>query len=455
MARRTVDEAFRSHSALRALGGNRLAELEMARLRALRGSLATALWPNRLIESEVARLSNLERNSLAESEMARLRALRGSLATALWPNRLIESEVARLSVLERNSLAELPMELYDTGELIRYHEERRILIDNMGSLDNLLVHVREEQNALALSRLPTIEETLRLSTMVTEKLDAGLGSVASTRQEELRRLAEGISTPWVDKFNALSSFESVALLSSVGDILHGDPFDSVTSKALRAHLGDWSQTSFPQSILSDYQARELFFRDHGFDSRLTAIPEPAFTDFLDETGISHPDLFPPVPPPTEEPEAKEFENDEHLVRQRNLDAYDILFSLETQLREYLHTAMADHYGQKWEKQQVPNKLRQEWETKRAKAIEKGEGERPLLWYADFTDYVDIICQRNNWRGIFQPVFRNEVEIRASFQRLHPIRIPIMHARVITKDDILLLTIESRRILKAIEKLEDD
>ena len=424
MARRTVDEAFRSRSALAALGGNRLAELEAARLRALGGG-------SLLAESQIAHLAALGGNRLAELEAARLRAL--------GPNRLVE----------------LQMERYDTGELIRYHEERRVFIDNMGSLDNLLVHVREEQNALALSHIPTIEETLRLSTMATEALGAELGSVASIHQEELRHLAEEISTPWVDKFNALSSFESAALLSSVGNILHGDPFDSVTSKALRSHLGDWSQTSLPQSIFSDYRARELFFRDHGFDHRLTALPEPAFTDFLNKTGISHPDLFPPIPPPTEEIESEESENDEHLARQRNLDAYDILFSLETQLREYLHTAMTDRYGQKWEKQQVSDKLRQEWEKKRATAIEKGEEECPLLWYADFTDYIDIICQRNNWREIFKPVFRNEVDIRASFQRLHPIRIPTMHARPIRKDDILLLTVESRRILKAIDVLEDD
>ena len=315
--------------------------------------------------------------------------------------------------------------------------------------------IREEQRTLASLHTPTVEETLRLSKTAAEEIGAGLGSIASIHQEELQRLAEGISTPWVDKSNALSSFESVALLSSVGGILHGDPFDSVTSEALRSHLGDWSQTSLPQSIFSDYRARESFFRDHGFDHRLTIIPEPAFTDLLDETGISHPALFPQVPLPAEEPESKEPENDEHLARQRNLDAYDTLFSLETQLRDYIHEVMTDCYGPKWEKQQVSYELRQAWEKKRATAIEKGEEERPLLWYADFTDYVAIICQRNNWSGIFQPVFRNEIDIRASFQRLHPIRIPVMHARVITKDDILLLTVESRRILKAIGKLEDD
>ena len=336
-----------------------------------------------------------------------------------------------------------------------YYKERCSFIDRIKNTDNLSAYIREEQNALASFHTPTVEETFRLSKTAAEEIGAGLDSIVSIHQEELQRLAEGISTPWVDKSNAQSSFESVALLSSVGNILHGDPFDSATSKALRSHLGDWSQTNLPQRIFSDYRARESFFRDHGFDSRLTAIPEPAFTDFLDETGISHPVPFPPLLPPTERRESKESENDEHLVRQRNRDAYDIILSLETQVREYLHRVMTDRYGPKWEKQ-VSDKLRQAWEKKRVTAIEKGEEERPLLWYADFTDYIDIVCQGNNWRDIFQPVFRNEVDIRASFQRLHTIRIPTMHSRmVITKDDILLLRVESRRILKAIGKLKDD
>ena len=431
MARRTMDEAFRARSTLAALGGeSRHTALEMARLRALGGE-------SRLTESQMAHLRALERNGLAASEVVRLAALGGeSRHTAL--------EMARLRALGGESrLAASQMGLYDTGELIRYHEERRIFIDRIKNSDSLLGHIREEQYALASSRRPTIEETLRLSKIATKEFNAGLGSVASIRQEELRSLAERISTPWVDKFNALSSFKGAALLLSIGNVLRGELFDP----------------ALLQNMLSGSQAHESFFRDHGFDPRPTAIPEPAFTELLDETGISHPDLFPPIPPPPEEPEAKESENDDlawQMVRQRNLDAYDILFSLETRLREYLHGAMTDHYGPKWEKQEVSNKLYQEWETKRATAIEKGGEERPLLWYADFTDYIDIICQRNNWRDIFKAVFRNEVEIRASFQWLHPIRNSIMHIRGdLTKMQFLRLTVESHVILKAIGKLEDD
>ena len=365
MARRIMDEVSRSSSTLAALGERFAAESEMTRLVTGAAEAGMTRLLSGAAEAGMTRLLS----GAAEAEMTHL--LSGAA----------ESEMTRLVT----GAVESRMGRYDAGELVRDHEERRIFTDNMRSLDNLLVPVREEQKALTLSHLPTIEETLRLSKTAAEEIGAGLGPIASIHQEELQRLAEGISTPRIDK----------------------------------------------------------------------SLSEQTFTDFLNKTGISHPALFPPTPPPTEELESKESENDEHLARQRNLDAYGILFSLETKLREYIHGVMTDRYGPKWEKQQVSGKLRQEWERKRAQAIEKWEDERPLLWYADFTDYIDIICQRNNWREIFKPVFRNEVDIRASFQRLHPIRNSIMHPRVITKDDILLLTVEYRRILKAIGKLEDD
>ena len=460
MARRTVDEAIRAHRALANLGGscydaaaelNRLADLGINRLTDLEiGRYDTGELGRSLTDLEMGRYDAGELSrSLTDLEMGRYDT--GELGRSLTDLEMGRYDTGELS----RSLTDLEMGRYDTGELSRYAEDRQIFIDRIKNSDSLLDHIRAEHNALAPFRLPTIEETLRLSKIATEEFNAGLASVASIRQEELRCLTEEISTPWVDKSNALSSFESAALLSSVGNILRGAPFDSATSEALQPHLGDWPQTSLPRSIFSDHRAREAFFRDHGFDHRLTTLPEPAFTDFLDETGISHPALFPPGPPPTEEAESEESENDEHLARQRNLDAYDILFSLETQVRESLHRVMTDRYGLKWEKQRVPHNLRQEWEKKRDYAISKGEKEQSLLWYANFTDYIDIICQRNNWGEIFEPVFRDSSDIRVSLQRIHTIRIPTMHARLITKADILLLTVESHRILKAIDRLEDD
>ncbi|MGH8067571.1 MAG: Swt1 family HEPN domain-containing protein [Candidatus Entotheonellia bacterium] len=135
-----------------------------------------------------------------------------------------------------------------------------------------------------------------------------------------------------------------------------------------------------------------------------------------------------------------------------LDAFDILFNLETKLRIFIHTIMTERFGHSWYKQRVPGELCKDWQKKRIIALSKKEKEYPLLWYADFTDYIKIIEQNHNWNDVFRPVFQTKIDIQTSFQRLFPIRICIAHQRPITKEDFLLLTVESHRILRAIDEL---
>ena len=87
--------------------------------------------------------------------------------------------------------------------------------------------------------------------------------------------------------------------------------------------------------------------------------------------------------------------------------------------------------------------------KRQKALDFGEPERPLIAYADFTDYVTIITRKDNWKAVFEDVFRRAESVTESLQRLYPIRICTMHARLITQDDELYLYVETKRILAAI------
>ena len=68
----------------------------------------------------------------------------------------------------------------------------------------------------------------------------------------------------------------------------------------------------------------------------------------------------------------------------------------------------------------------------------------MIAYADFTDYVLVICRRDNWR-IFKRYFGREESVRESFQRLYPIRLDTMHARQITHEDELFLYVETRRL----------
>ena len=79
---------------------------------------------------------------------------------------------------------------------------------------------------------------------------------------------------------------------------------------------------------------------------------------------------------------------------------------------------------------------------------------PVIEYADFTDYAPVICRSDNWRDVFAPFFNRPESVRESFQRLHPIRLDTMHARLITQDDQLLLRVEVKRLVKAIRKRQN-
>jgi hypothetical protein len=98
-------------------------------------------------------------------------------------------------------------------------------------------------------------------------------------------------------------------------------------------------------------------------------------------------------------------------------------------------------------------MRDEWVRKRGIAVSRGETERPLIEYADFTDYKAIIERGDNWQDVFRHVFGRQEDVRESFQRLFPVRICTMHARVVTLDDELFLIAETTRLLRAIKKTD--
>ncbi len=93
-------------------------------------------------------------------------------------------------------------------------------------------------------------------------------------------------------------------------------------------------------------------------------------------------------------------------------------------------------------------MRTRWLEKQQTAINNGEQEWPLIAYADFMDYVQIITRKDNWE-VFKDFFHRKDSVQESFRRLHPIRICTMHARLITQDDELFLLVETKRILAAI------
>lgn len=293
--------------------------------------------------------------------------------------------------------------------------------------------------------LPASPEIRDLTKTLAERADIyGLNSL------DVVRSMERMHTPWLDPTNPLTSVTAFAELHALGATIARSPaFEHDVVSLLRTQLGDWRGVSVPEELLRDPLARHGFYLDLGFNEALTSFPLSAFDEGADFAGLILPDVEPSwdygAPNEDEEPSADGLE--------LNSKAYRVLFVLETRIRAFIAKAMINAHGERWIAQRIPGEMRQKWQEKQQKASDSGEPRQPLIAYADFTDYIQIIERRDNWNAVFKEVFRRKDDVRESFARLFPIRICTMHARPISLDDELLLRAESRRILRAIGILE--
>lgn len=177
------------------------------------------------------------------------------------------------------------------------------------------------------------------------------------------------------------------------------------------------------------------------------MPAPAFRDAagVAEIRADPPSLVtsygPPVRPASDP-------DDEQALARTNL-AHRWLYGLESQLRRFIDARMTAAFGSSWPKSRLASGVYDAWTRKKEAAERAGAPTRPLIAYADFTDYDGVITRRDNWREVFEVHFRRPEDLRESLQRLYPVRLDTMHARPITQDDESLLHVETRRISRVI------
>jgi len=301
-------------------------------------------------------------------------------------------------------------------------------------------------------RLPELGEAARV---FREMNNTGIASILKRYHEEesgIQRALEAMQSPWLDRQNIARSFEGLSGLQSIGHALSSLPsFDEKLTETLRIDLGDWRPNiSWPEDIFIDPLARTDFYTARGFNAALTTFPSDAFEEGIELAKLASPLLSSHA---FYDPDSDDQDGDtEEIDLTRTNVAHDRLQRFETKLRQFINRIMTEAFGNDWIKHRTPGNLRRAWLDKKQKALDSGEREHPLLAYADFTDYLDIIIRKDNWNEVFKPYFRRRESIQESFQRLYPIRICTMHARLITQDDELYLHVEIKRILKAIGDL---
>jgi hypothetical protein len=313
----------------------------------------------------------------------------------------------------------------------------------------------------AIQRVTQLEPSMPASTLLRLQEIERMGDVLKTldksfalpnilNQSELLKIASAIKTPWAEATAPSRSFAALSALQSLGETLRLPVFGAEESSAIRRALGDWRGISLPETIFADWQTRTEFYREHGFNTDLTALSEPAFTESMRLTGIWQPEFFSPVLPAFEHEHPQEDVVDVRgAVRQRMVEAYDALFVLECTVRSFLVGIMTARHGNAWAKQRVPGPTLTAWRRKRDEEAKKGLPRRTLIEYADFTDYADIIIRGDNWDQGFGEIFTNKDDVKVSFQRLSALRNCTMHSRELSKDDYILLLAETRRIHRAI------
>ena len=204
--------------------------------------------------------------------------------------------------------------------------------------------------------------------------------------------------------------------------------------------------TWPDHIFADPLARSDFYRTRGLYPALTSFPAEAFDQITTSAGLKG------APPPLLSDYCYETGSDgedEETGFVRTNAAHDRLQRFETYIRSFIERKMRDALGDDWIKQRVPHQIWKGWKEKQQKARDSGEPDRPLIAYADFTHYEQIILHKKNWEEIFAPTFKRQTMVQESFQRLYPIRVCTMHARIITQDDELYLYVETKRLLGAI------
>jgi hypothetical protein len=308
--------------------------------------------------------------------------------------------------------------------------------------------VRQAMEMNARFRLPELPEIPNLMKEIRATTAAmNIWNESSGLQQAIERM----QAPWLDIQEKMRSVTGFAELQSIGRALENIPaFDESLAASLRLDLGDWRDSiTWPTDIFTDWKARSNFYESRGFNKALTDFPASAFAQSLDIAGLRRtpPSLVTLYGDPLEPPAAEKAEDE--LVTPHK--AYDWLYRLESQLRAFIDDVMKKACGPNWAKHRLPNGLYDEWREKKQKAEESGGKQWPLISYADFTDYSRVIFRADNWREIFLPVFGRKEDVQESLQRLYPIRLSTMHARLITQDDVLLLVVESRRLLKVIRR----
>lgn len=127
-------------------------------------------------------------------------------------------------------------------------------------------------------------------------------------------------------------------------------------------------------------------------------------------------------------------------------AYITLYALENHLREFIHRRLVEHIGETYI-DAMPNKmrnninLRKQQETDNKWLSLRGNNE---LYYIDFNELADLIVYK--WE-YFNDVIPDQQWIKVKIDEIYRIRCLIAHNSYLSEDNLELLNVTTKQILK--------
>lgn len=249
------------------------------------------------------------------------------------------------------------------------------------------------------------------------------------------RMAQ-LQNPWAIEDHLGVSMVGFARIARLHDISSAaEPFNPAGQEVFAEELGepvDFDESQSPED-------RETARIDAGMNAEIVAFPPDAYPHVLFSAGFQL---------RVEAVATVTTENGDQTGRYDPQHA-SFLGQIENRLRDLVYAELSRLEGENWLKQRVNGDLRKRWRERKTADHDRRGDSYPLLYYADFMDLADIICQRHNWNDAFQRFFQSKSDFQASMQRLAPVRNTIGHNRPLVRADQITLLAEGYRILNAL------
>ena len=252
----------------------------------------------------------------------------------------------------------------------------------------------------------------------------------------IKRRMAAVDVPWAVADDVRVAGLGFARIARLHDISTGTaPFGSQAQGIFEEELG----LPVPFDADGESKDRDIVAIQAGLNPEVVTFPRSVYPEVLCKAGFevwieSIPTIV-----------------SDNGDRSGTLDSqhYLLFAKIETWLRIKVKTELEKLVGDRWYKERVPGEIWKRWQDRReADRQERGDSYH-FEFYADFTDWSQIICRKDNWREVFHRYFRSKDDVQVSLQRLNPVRNAIAHNRPLVRFDQLILVSEGSRVMTAL------